>query len=929
MAVHIPLSIEAQLESRVLMMSTNNILNPANGNPVIVPSQDIVLGVYYLTIMIEGEKGEGSVFSDIYEVRHALEAKSITMHTKIRCRISEIDSNGAEVSRVVDITPGRLFVAELLPKHHNMKIDLVNKLMTKKDISHLINLVFRHCGQKATVIFSDKLMELGFSNACKSGISIGKDDFLIPESKDKHIKNAMKEVENFEKQYQEGLITSGEKYNKIVDVWSHCTDKVAEDMMKGVSSADMNSIKENKQRAINSVYMMAHSGARGSAQQIKQLAGMRGLMVKPSGEIIANPIISNFKEGLSVLEYFNSTHGARKGLADTALKTASSGYLTRRLVDVAQDCIILENDCGTNNGLVVKTIIEGGEVIIPLSDSILGRVSCIDITHPMTNEIIVKSGEMIDEDIMDKIDSAGIESVMVRSVITCTTKRGVCAKCYGRDLASGHIINPGEAVGVIAAQSIGEPGTQLTMRTFHIGGAATRSAEASNVQSSHDAIVKFENKNFVKNEEGKMIIMSRNCEAVLYDEKQNEKSRFRVPYGALVFFADGAKVKKGDIIASWDPYTIPIITEKSGTIIFKDLVDNISINDVTDEDTGISSKVIVDWKQKTRGADLRPRLILEDENGEMAILSNGLEARYFLPIGAILNISDNTKVHAGTTIARIPRESIKTRDITGGLPRVAELFEARIPKDHSIISEIEGVVHFGSDYKSKRRILIKPKDQSEPVEYLIPKGKHVSVNEGDYVRKGDLLMDGNPVLQDILRVMGVEALARYMVSEVQQVYRLQGVKIDDKHIEVILRQMLQKVEITDSGETTLLEGEQVDYLEFEEINSKAKDKGFKEATAVPILLGITKSSLQTRSFISAASFQETTRVLTEAAVSGKEDVLFGLKENVIVGKVIPAGTGYYYREMRHSASQQDKDLEHDSQSETQHSDDTKGTQASA
>lgn len=909
MAVHVPLSIESQLESRVLMMSTNNILNPANGSPVIVPSQDIILGVYYLTMMIEGEKGEGSIFLNNDEVRHALEEKTITMHTKIKCRISEMSSDGETVSRVVDTTAGRLFIAELLPKHHKMKIDLVNKLMIKKDISRLIDLVFRHCGQKATVIFSDRLMQLGFSAACKSGISIGKDDLLIPKSKDKHVKHAMKEVENFENQYLEGLITSGEKYNKVVDVWSHCTDKVAEDMMAGVSSTDTTSVKDNKQTAINSIYMMAHSGARGSAQQIKQLAGMRGLMVKPSGEIIANPIIANFKEGLSVLEYFNSTHGARKGLADTALKTASSGYLTRRLVDVAQDCIVQEHDCGTNNGIVVKTVIEGGEVIIPLADSILGRVSCIDIRHPINDEIIVKSGEMIDEDIMDKIDAAGIESVMVRSAITCTTKRGICSKCYGRDLASGNIISPGEAVGVIAAQSIGEPGTQLTMRTFHIGGAATRSAEASNIQSSHDATVQFENKNFVNNEEGKKIIMSRNCEVVLYDDKKNEKARFRIPYGATVFYADGDKVKKGDVLASWDPYTIPIITEKSGTIIFKDLVDNISVNDITDEDTGISNKVIVDWKQKTRGADLRPRLILEDDNGEMVILSNGLEARYFLPIGAILSVADNTKVHAGTTIARIPRESIKTRDITGGLPRVAELFEARIPKDHSIISEIEGVVHFGSDYKSKRRILIKPKDNSEPVEYLIPKGKHVSVHEGDYVRKGDLLMDGNPVLQDILRVMGVEALARYMVSEVQQVYRLQGVKIDDKHIEVILRQMLQKIEITDSGETTLLEGEKVDALEFIEANEKAEQEGFAPAKGIPILLGITKSSLQTRSFISAASFQETTRVLTEAAVSGKEDVLFGLKENVIVGKLIPAGTGSYHREMKHDAHLQDKEFE--------------------
>jgi len=905
MAVHLPLSIEAQIESRVLMMSTNNILSAANGKPIITPSQDIVLGIYYMTLELEGEKGEGRAFINIDEVKHALEENTINLHTRIKCRMVHVDANGAEVTKLTTTTPGRLMIAELLPKNKNISIELINKLMTSKDISHVIDVIFRYCGQKATVIFCDKLMALGFKYASKSGISFGKDDIIVPSTKVAHLEAANSRVEEFEKQYMDGLITTGEKYNKVTDEWSNCTNKVAEDMMKEISALDTQHA-DNKQRGINSIYMMAHSGARGSVSQIRQLAGMRGLIVKPSGEFLENPIKSNFKEGLSVLEYFNSTHGTRKGLADTALKTANSGYLTRRLVDVSQDLIIQEEDCGTSMGLVVTAIIEGGEITVPISESILGRVSCVDVKHPITGELIVGQGELIDEDAVDKIESAGIGSIMIRSVLTCGLKHGVCAKCYGRDLATGHLVSVGDAVGVIAAQSIGEPGTQLTMNTFHIGGAATKGVEVSSVQAAQDSVLRFYNRNFVTNTSGQKIIMSKNCEVVFCDEKDNERSKVKIPYGAVVFFDVGDKVKKGDVIAEWDPYTIPIINEQPGIMVYKDLIEGISIREVMDEDTGISNKVIVDWKQKTKGADLRPRLVLEDTNGDMMVLTNGLEARYFLPIGVILNVEDGAKVFPGDIIARIPRESSKTRDITGGLPRVAELFEARKPKDHAVINEIDGTVYFGSDYKSKRRIIIKPDDESiEPVEYLLPKGKHIFVNEGDRLRKGDLLVDGNPVLQDILKVMGVEALAKYMIAEVQQVYRIQGVKIDDKHIEVVLRQMLQKVEVQDSGETTLLEGEQLDKQEFEIINQKAIAEGYKTATAIPILQGITKASLQTRSFISAASFQETTKVLTEAAVAGKVDILSGLKENVIVGKLIPAGTGFYAREMSKKAQTAD------------------------
>jgi len=896
MAVHVPLSLEAQLESRVLMMSTNNILSPSNGRPIIVPSKDIVLGLYYLTMEIPGEPGEGMVFVDSAELNHALYHKVVSLHSKIKFRRLMKNLEGKEEYALVDSTPGRILVSELLPDNDSSVFNDVNKLLVNKEIGKLIDIVYRTYGQKHTVVFADRLMKLGFSYACKSGISFGKDDMVVPATKEKHLRDTFDKVKEVEKQYAEGLITMGEKYNKVVDAWSRCTDIIADDMMKMVSSGFKVEEANSGQEKVNSIWMMSHSGARGSATQIRQLAGMRGLMAKPSGEIIATPIIANFKEGLSVLEYFNSTHGARKGLADTALKTANSGYLTRRLVDVSMDCIVMEDDCGTEEGLEARPVIEGGEIIIPLSEKILGRTSAKEVHHPITEEVILHAGEVIDEDKIDLIDAVGIDSIVVRSVLTCRVKNSVCAKCYGRDLATGELVSSGEAIGVIAAQSIGEPGTQLTMRTFHIGGAATKGAEISSVEATHDGVIVIINKNVVTDSENKHVVMSRTCEVIISDGKGHEKARFQIPYGSKLFVDEGQAIKKGERLAEWDPFTMPIITERSGKIAYKDLIEGVTFREETDEDTGISRKVVIDWKQQTRGADLRPRVMVTDENGEVLTLANGLEARYFLPINAILNVTDHSEVHSGDVIARIPKESSKTRDITGGLPRVAELFEARKPKNHAIISEIDGVVEFGKDYKSKRRLIVRPHDSAiEPVEYMIPKGKHVSVNEGDVVKRGDLLMDGNPVLQDILRVMGVEALSSYMVSEIQQVYRLQGVKIDDKHIEVIIKQMLKKVEITDPGETTLLSGEQIDFDEFEEINQKAEEKGYKQASAIPILQGITKASLQTRSFISAASFQETTRVLTEAAAAGKVDRLTGLKENVIVGRLIPAGTGFYVR----------------------------------
>ncbi|AHJ64954.1 DNA-directed RNA polymerase subunit beta' [Granulibacter bethesdensis] len=903
MAVHVPLSLEAQLEARVLMMSTNNILSPANGKPIIVPSQDIVLGLYYLSLETPEFRNtpddKAQAFGTLGEIEAALHARTVTLHTKIRARLHTVDDQSNPIRVRVVTTPGRMLIAQILPRHPNVPFALINKQLTKKNVSDVIDAVYRHCGQKECVIFADRLMGLGFGQAAKAGISFGKDDLIIPAEKQEMIEKTAGEVKEFEQQYQDGLITAGERYNKVVDAWSRCTDEVAGAMMKEISKQELG-------RPINSVWMMSHSGARGSPAQMRQLAGMRGLMAKPSGEIIEQPIIANFKEGLSVLEYFNSTHGARKGLADTALKTANSGYLTRRLVDVAQDCIIVENDCGTERGLTVRAVMDGGEVVSSLSERILGRTLSEDVLDPTTNKILYPRNTLIEEEHAEKIEKAGIEVVKIRSVLTCESTVGVCGHCYGRDLARGTPVNIGEAVGVIAAQSIGEPGTQLTMRTFHIGGAAQRGAEQSSVEASHDGIVTVKNRNVVLNSQNVAIVMSRNCEIVLADEKGRERARYRVPYGARLLTDEGAQVTRAQKLAEWDPYTLPIITERAGKVEYLDLLDGVTLVERMDEVTGLTSKVVVDYKQNARGVDLRPRLQLKDESGDVVRLSNNTDARYFLSPDSILSVENGAEVNAGDVLARIPREGSKTRDITGGLPRVAELFEARRPKDHAVIAETDGRVEFGKDYKAKRRIIVKNDETGEETEYLIPKGKHVSVQEGDFVRLGDPLVDGPRVPHDILKVLGVEALSDYLVNEIQDVYRLQGVKINDKHIEVIVRQMLQKVEILDPGDTMYLIGEQVDRLEFEAENRKREREGERPAVAMPVLQGITKASLQTQSFISAASFQETTRVLTEAATAGKVDTLNGLKENVIVGRLIPAGTGSVMNRLRRIASGQDE-----------------------
>jgi DNA-directed RNA polymerase subunit beta' len=903
MAVHVPLSVEAQLEARVLMMSTNNILSPANGKPIIVPSQDIVLGLYYLSLETPEFRAtpeqDAPAFGTIGELEHALAAKRIQMHDKIRARMLVKETEGEPVRRIIVTTPGRMLIGQILPLHPNVPFALINKQLTKKNVSDVIDAVYRHCGQKECVIFADRLMGLGFSNAAKAGLSFGKNDLIIPKEKPELILKTQNEVKEFEQQYQDGLITAGERYNKVVDAWSRCTDSVAAAMMKEISKQEIGT-------PTNSVWMMSHSGARGSPAQMRQLAGMRGLMAKPSGEIIEQPIIANFKEGLSVLEYFNSTHGARKGLADTALKTANSGYLTRRLVDVAQDSIIVEEDCGTEKGLTVRAVMDGGETVSSLSERILGRTSAEDIIDPASGTVLVKNNTLIEEEEADLIEKSGVEAVKIRSVLTCEAAVGCCGHCYGRDLARGTPVNAGEAVGVIAAQSIGEPGTQLTMRTFHIGGAAQRGAEQSSVEASHDGTVQVRNRNVVVNSSGVPVVMSRNCEIVLQDVNNRERARFRVPYGARLLTDDGLAVARGQKLAEWDPYTLPIITERAGIIEFADVMEGVTLVERMDEVTGLTSKVVVDYKQATKAVDLRPRMLLKDTRGDVVKLPNGAEARYFLSPDSILSVENGATVAAGDVLARIPREGSKTRDITGGLPRVAELFEARRPKDHAIIAEIDGRVEFGKDYKAKRRIIVKNDETGEETEYLVPKGKHVSVQEGDFVRLGDPLVDGPRVPHDILRVLGVEALSDYLVNEIQDVYRLQGVKINDKHIEVIVRQMLQKVEITDPGDTTFLTGEQIDRSEFDLENEKRIQAGERVAVAMPVLQGITKASLQTHSFISAASFQETTRVLTEAATAGKMDQLQGLKENVIVGRLIPAGTGSVMNRLRQVATGQQK-----------------------
>ncbi|MEY2962103.1 MAG: hypothetical protein RLZ60_1933, partial [Pseudomonadota bacterium] len=889
MAVHVPLSLEAQLEARVLMMSTNNVLSPANGAPIIVPSQDMILGLYYTTIQRDGMKGEGMSFASIDEVEQALAAGEVHLHAKINARIKQIDETGQEVIVRAETTPGRLRLGGLLPLNNKAPFELVNRLLRKKEVQQVIDTVYRYCGQKESVIFCDQIMGLGFREAFKAGISFGKDDMVIPDTKWTLVEETRDQVKDFEQQYMDGLITQGEKYNKVVDAWSKCNDKVTDAMMNTISAE-----KRDDNGAVmepNSVYMMAHSGARGSVTQMKQLGGMRGLMAKPSGEIIETPIISNFKEGLTVLEYFNSTHGARKGLSDTALKTANSGYLTRRLVDVAQDCIVREVDCGTDRAITAEAAVNDGEVVASLAERVLGRVSADDVLRPGTDEVVVKAGELIDERKADMIEAAGVQKMRIRSPLTCESDDGVCANCYGRDLARGTRVNIGEAVGIIAAQSIGEPGTQLTMRTFHIGGVA-QGGQQSFLEASANGKVEFRNANILENAAGEQIVLGRNMVLAIIDENGEERAQHKIGYGTKIHVKDGATIARGDKMFEWDPYTLPIIAEKGGKVRFVDLVSGISVREETDDATGMTQKIVSDWRSVPRGGDLKPEIIVVGPDGEPVRKEDGNPVTYPMSVDAILSIEDGQDVAAGDVVARIPREGAKTKDITGGLPRVAELFEARRPKDHAIIAEIDGYVRFGKDYKNKRRIAIESADDPDhKVEYMVPKGKHIPVQEGDFVQKGDYIMDGNPAPHDILAIMGVEALADYMIDEVQDVYRLQGVKINDKHIEVIVRQMLQKWEISDSGDTTLLKGETVDKVEFDEANAKAEARGGRPAQGEPILLGITKASLQTRSFISAASFQETTRVLTEASVQGKRDKLVGLKENVIVGRLIPAGTG--------------------------------------
>jgi DNA-directed RNA polymerase subunit beta' len=904
MAVHVPLSIEAQLEARVLMMSTNNILHPANGAPIIVPSQDIVLGLYYLSLMRDNEPGEGMALANMGEIDHALAAKAVTLHTKVRGRYIGVGENGEKVSKIFETTPGRLKLGELLPKNPKITFDVVNRLMTKKEISNMIDTVYRHCGQKETVIFCDRIMSLGFHHAFRAGISFGKDDMVVPAKKWDLVEETRTLTKEYEQQYNDGLITQGEKYNKVVDAWGKCTDRIAEEMMKEISAVKKDP-ETGRTKQINSIYMMSHSGARGSPAQMKQLAGMRGLMAKPSGEIIESPIISNFKEGLSVLEYFNSTHGARKGLADTALKTANSGYLTRRLVDVAQDSIITTVDCGTENGIGMRAIVDAGQIVASLGSRVLGRTAAEDVVEPATGKVIVPSGRMIEEADVERITKSGIQEIKIRSVLTCEAKNGVCGTCYGRDLARGTPVNMGEAVGVIAAQSIGEPGTQLTMRTFHIGGAA-QLADSSFVESNFEGTVRIRNRNVARNSEGELIAMSRNLSVVVVDHDGTERAVHRINFGAKLKVDEGDTIKRGQRIAEWDPYTRPILTEIDGTVGFEDLVEGASMSESVDESTGIAKRVVTDWRTG-RGTELRPSIVIKSADGKVAKLPRGGDARYTLPVDAILSVDPGSSTKAGDVLARVPMESAKTRDITGGLPRVAELFEARRPKDAAIIAEIAGTIRFGKDYKNKRRVSIEPQDSNdETVEYLIPKGKHIHLQDGDLVEKGDFIVDGNPAPHDILAIKGVEELAAYLVNEIQEVYRLQGVLINDKHIEVIVRQMLQKVEIDDAGDTELLTNEQIDASELDEINAQMATEGKKPASGHPVLLGITKASLQTRSFISAASFQETTRVLTEAAVNGKSDDLGGLKENVIVGRLIPAGTGAQMSKLRVTATSRDE-----------------------
>jgi DNA-directed RNA polymerase subunit beta' len=888
MAVHIPLSLEAQLEARVLMMSTNNILSPSNGKPIIVPSQDMILGIYYLSQPPHQDKRVEGYFVNNSEIEHALEVGQIKVHSRIVSRFETQDEKGNKKIEKHISTAGRFLLSNLLPKNFNNKFSLVDRLLPKKVVSEVIDHVFRYCGQKSTVIFCDKLKDLGFKHAFKAGISFGKDDLVIPENKQQLIDETKKLITDYENQYSEGLITRGEKYNKVVDAWSKCTDRVASEMMKRISATEVT----DKGLKINSVFMMADSGARGSAAQMKQLAGMRGLIAKPSGEIIESPITSNFKEGLTALEYFNSTHGARKGLADTALKTANSGYLTRRLCDVAQDLTITkkECDCGKAAGSIsLSEIIEGGNVIVSLSERALGRVVADDVKNPITGELIIKKQEMIDESICEKIDAAGVKSVKVYSVITCGSKQGVCAMSYGRDLSRGKMVHVGEAIGMISAQSIGEPGTQLTMRTFHVGGTASIKQD-SQVVTKSEGTLKVINTNLLEDSKKNLVVMGRNTQLSIEDENGLQTAVYKVPYGSKLFFQNGDKIKKNTKICEWDPYTTPVIAEKSGTANYVDLIDGVSIAETLDDATGISTKTVIDWKTQSKNTDLKPRITLRDDKGNVIKKADDNEARYYLVPDSILSVKDGQKIFAGDVIARLPKETSKTKDITGGLPRVAELFEARKAKDSAIIAENDGKVIFGKEVRGKQRISILS-DNGESSNYLIPKGKHINFNQGETIKKGEYLLDGQPLPHDILRILGIKELTEYFVNQVQEVYRLQGVIINDKHIEVILRPMLKKIEIKESGDSGLLPGEIVDRIKFDNLNEKLKLEKKIPAKGERVLMGITKASLQTESFISAASFQETTRVLTDAAIKGKIDKLAGLKENVIVGRLVPAGTG--------------------------------------
>jgi DNA-directed RNA polymerase subunit beta' len=894
MAVHVPLSLEAQLEARALMMSSNNILSPANGDPIIVPSQDVVLGLYYLTREKIGATGEGMFFTDVQEAHRAYESRTVDLQARVKVRLREYVMDNGTLKprrRLATTTVGRALLSEILPR--GLSFDLINQDMTKKVISACINACYRALGLKETVIFADQLMYMGFAYATRSAVSFGIDDIVIPEQKTKLVAAADREVKEIQEQYSSGLVTNGERYNKVVDIWSRANDQVAKAMMEKLGTEEAVDTKgvQHRQKSFNSIFMMADSGARGSAAQIRQLAGMRGLMAKPDGSIIETPITANFREGLNVLQYFISTHGARKGLADTALKTANSGYLTRRLVDVAQDLVVTEEDCGTTNGLAMAPLVEGGDVVEGLGERVLGRVVATDVQKPGKEEVLVAGGTLLDEQAVRLLEQEGVDQIQVRSPITCTTRYGVCSNCYGRDLARGRLINIGEAVGVIAAQSIGEPGTQLTMRTFHIGGAASRAAAASSVEIRNKGTLRFHRIKTVEHEKGHLVAVSRSGEIGVVDEFGRERERYKIPYGATITAKEGSKVAGGQVVATWDPHTHPVVTEVAGFIKFQDFVDGLTVATQVDEVTGLSSTVMLDSKQRG-GKDLRPTIKLLNSKGkEVTFAHTNIPAVYTLPMGALVNLEDGAKVSVGDIIARIPQESSKTRDITGGLPRVADLFEARKPKDPAILAEKSGTVSFGKETKGKRRLVI-TSDDGEKYEELIPKWRQLNVFEGETVERGEVIADGEPNPHDILRLQGVEALANYLVREIQDVYRLQGVKINDKHIEVIIRQMLRKTEVVAAGETSLLRGEQIDRSRALDINDRIEVDGRQAARLQPVLLGITKASLATESFISAASFQETTRVLTEAAVRGLKDDLRGLKENVIVGRLIPAGTGF-------------------------------------